>query len=225
VTGVGGSSTNVFLAGNKTNSSGPETITRCYPLPLTSALSFATYINEIDPVDIFDIAYDGEANGSGEIWAATDDADSPVKCYAASGSASYAIDGSLISAARGMAFYTEGTTDCIWVSNPDDDRIYLVDIYGTGMEGEGSPSIDRITLSASCNPFSAAVTISSAAALDDAVIEVFDISGRNVLESSFNGSFNWNACNPEGIEVPAGHYCVRVRDADGRSGVLNVVKL
>lgn len=225
MTGVGGNGSNVYLAGQKTSTSGPEMIARCYPLPLADAtISFATYVNQINSVNIFDIAYDGDANGVGEIWAATDDTDSPVKCYASTGYPSMAFPGSLISAARGIAFYSEGAVDYVWVSNPDDAKIYLVCVNPTGIEG-GSHAREEIVLSASMNPFNESVTISATGISEDAILEIYDVTGRSILRSSFNGTFQWTGYGSDGESVPGGYYCIRVLDSAGLTTTLSIIKL
>lgn len=226
MTGVGGNGSNVYLAGQKTSTSGPEMIARCYPLPLADAtISFATYVNQINSVNIFDIAYDGNANGTGDIWAATDDIDSPVKCYASTGYPTMAFPGSLISAARGIAFYNEGALDYVWVSNPDDDKIYLVSYDPTGIEGGSYTAPGEIVLSASMNPFYESVTISAVGVSEEALIEIYDITGRSILRSAFNGTFQWNGNGSDGAGVPGGYYCIRVFDSGGWKAALSIVKL
>ena len=226
MTGVGGNGSNVYLAGQKTSTSGPEMIARCYPLPLTDAtISFATYVNQINSVNIFDIAYDGNANGVGEIWAATDDTDSPVKCYASTGYATMAFPGSLISAARGIAFYSEGGLDYVWVSNPDDAKIYLVCVNPTGIEGGSYTVPGEIVLWTSMNPFYESVTISATGVFEEAVVEIFDITGRSVLRSAFDGTFQWSGNGSDGTSVPGGYYCIRVFDSGGWTASLSIIKL
>ena len=201
-------------------------IARCYPLPLTDAtISFATYVNQINSVNIFDIAYDGNANGPGEIWAATDDTDSPVKCYASTGYPSMAFSSSLISAARGIAFYTEGGSDYVWVSNPDDNKIYLVIVVPLGIEGGSHTGPGEIVLSSSMNPFSESVTISATGVSENATVEIYDVTGRSILRSFFNGTFHWSGHGSDGALVPGGYYCVRVLDTDGWTATLSIVKL
>jgi len=226
VTGVGGNGSSAFFAGNKTSTAGPEMIARCYPLPLSdTSITFATYITQINTVNIYDIAYDGTSNDVGEIWAATDDTDSPVRCYASTGYPSAALPGSLISAARGIAFYSSGGVDYLWISNPDDSKIYLVDLNTTGIE-EGSSALNsNVVLSSSVNPFHQSVTIFATGISDDAIIEIFDIAGRSVIRSSFSGSFNWNGCSSDGTAVPRGNYCVRVLDSASEAVTLSIVKL
>ena len=226
MTGVGGNGSNVYLAGQKTSTSGPEMIARCSPLPLTDAtITFATYVNQINSVNIFDIAYDGNANGPGEIWAATDDTDSPVKCYASTGFATMAFSNSLISAARGIAFYNEGALDYVWVSNPDDGKIYLVSYDPTGIEGGSYTAPGEIVLSSSMNPFYESVTISATGVSESAIVEIYDVTGRSILRSSFNGTFQWNGDDSDGAVVPGGYYCIRVLDSDGCTATLSIVKL
>ncbi|NOQ22472.1 MAG: hypothetical protein GQ565_07465 [Candidatus Aegiribacteria sp.] len=221
MTGVGGNSSNVYLAGNKTSTTGPEMIARCSPLPLGASVSFATHISQINSVNIYDIAY----TSANEIWAATNDTSSPVKCYASNGNPGVEFPSSLISAARGIAFYNVGSLNYVWVSNPDDNKIYLVCVNPVGIEGGPHPEPAEIVLSSGMNPFYESVTISATGVSENATIEIFDITGRSVLRSSFNGALHWDGHGSDGTSVPSGYYCIRVLDTDGCTATLSIVKL
>ncbi|NOQ23317.1 MAG: hypothetical protein GQ565_11810 [Candidatus Aegiribacteria sp.] len=227
MTGVGGDESNLYLAGQKTSTSGPEMIARCYPLPLGGSKYMVTYINQINTVNIFDIAYDGNANANGtsEIWAATDDTNSPVKRYASTGYPTMVFPSSLISAARGIAFYSESALDYVWVSNPDDGKIYLVSFNPTEIEGGSHPAPREIVLSASMNPFNESVTISATGISENAIVEIYDVTGRSILRSPFNGTFDWSGNCSDGAGVPGGYYCIRVLDSDGSAATMSIVKL
>ena len=77
--------------------------------------------------DIFDIAYDG-----GDIWLACGSG-FPVRRFDTSGSVVDYLTSSLIPSAGGLTMDTEGY---LWVSDPDNDLIYKVDL---------STALDRST--------------------------------------------------------------------------------
>lgn len=146
--------------------------------------------------------YDIDISG-GLIWAACDGADSPVKAFNTSGVLVDMIPGSLVeNQARGVAFES---ANIVWVSNPSNDMIYRIDLsVGVGGD-EGSPV--PVELRASANPFSASVVIEGPGFGDGALLEIFDMSGRMVESTVFEGAFCWN-----GSGVPSGAYVVRVSD-------------
>ncbi len=153
--------------------------------------------------------YDIDVSG-GLVWVACDGADSPVKAYTTSGALIDMIPGALVeNAARGVAFESE---NILWVSNPDTDKLYRIDL-SLGIGGGAEPAID---LRASSNPFSSDVTISGAGFGDGATLEIFDMTGRRVAEAGFDGSYTWN-----GADVPSGAYVVRVGD----EGTLDTISL
>lgn len=153
--------------------------------------------------------YDIDCSG-GLIWVACDGTDSPVKAYSTAGVLTDMIPGAVVeNAARGVAFESE---NILWVSNPDTDKLYRIDL-SLGIGGGVEPAVD---LRASSNPFSSDVTISGAGFGDGASIEIFDMTGRRVAEAGFDGSYTWN-----GADVPSGAYVVRV----GGGGTLDTISL
>ncbi|OPL19257.1 MAG: hypothetical protein AVO35_11810 [Candidatus Aegiribacteria sp. MLS_C] len=143
---------------------------------------------------------------SGGIWIARDDPDSPILGYDTTGLLVGYVDGSTVSAAMGLTMDGEGY---LWASNPDDDRIYQIEVL-TGI-GELPEVRDHREITLSLNPFSSSVVI-TAGGFADATLEIFDLAGRRVHESVFTGVHTWNAPG-----VPAGTYFAVVRDREGTS--------
>lgn len=83
---------------------------------------------------------------------------------------------------------------------------------------EGTAPIPSRTLSASSNPFMELVTVTGEG-FSAGTLQIFDVSGRTVLEESFSGSFAW-----DGSGVSNGTYFVRVTDNFGSSS-LRLLKL
>ncbi|MFO7627540.1 MAG: T9SS type A sorting domain-containing protein [Candidatus Fermentibacteraceae bacterium] len=139
----------------------------------------------------------------GGVWIARDNADSPIIAYNTSGAVTGYIEGSVISAARGLAIDSEGH---IWASNPDNDMIYQIDVITGTAEGHSS-SITPRTLTLSENPFAGSVLITGSG-FSDAHIQVFDVFGRTVESAPFSHSYLWNAQS-----VSPGIYFARVSDS------------
>lgn len=139
----------------------------------------------------------------GGVWIARDNADSPIIAYNTSGVVAGYIEGSVISAARGLAVDSGGH---IWASNPDNDTIYQIDVT-TGTAGGHSSSMEPVTLTVSENPFTGSVLITGSG-FADAQILLFDIFGRTVESAPFSGSYLWNAQS-----VSPGIYFARVSDS------------
>lgn len=147
---------------------------------------------------------------SGGIWIARDNADSPILAYNTGGMCIGYVDGADIGgAAAGLAMDGDGH---LWVSNPDNDTIYLLDVTTGIEEGQGS-SIEGRSVSVSANPFHSSVTI-SAEGFGSAMLDIFDLTGRRVLSSEFHGAYTWS-----GADVPAGTYYARIADAVGAETV------
>lgn len=87
----------------------------------------------------------------------------------------------------------------------------------TGIE-EGVEPVPGRSLQAGRNPFRGSVLITGTG-FDVATLQVFDITGRAVLTTPFNGSFVWDA-----EDVPQGAYTARVSDASG-SAALRLMKI
>ena len=157
--------------------------------------------------------YDIASHPSGGFWIARDNADSPVIAYNTSGAIVGFVESSVVSAAMGLTIDTEGH---LWVSNPDNNTIYELDVT-TGISEDQTSSIEPRALSASANPFTSSVLIVGNG-FNNASIEVFDIFGRSVESAPFQGSFLWNA-----HAVAPGIYFARVSDSSG-SLVTRLVK-
>jgi hypothetical protein len=142
---------------------------------------------------------------NGGIWIARDNADSPILAYDTDGLLVGHVEGTTLSAAMGLTVDTSGY---LWASNPDDDKIYQLEVT-TGIEEGSTPSPDQRIVSVSRNPFHSSVVLTSDG-FSNAVIEIFDLTGRTVLNSAFSGSFVWDAVN-----VPPGSYFAVISDESG----------
>ncbi len=210
--GAAGSSTAAYFISNSNQ------ILTAQPLPLIASVN-PVIGGTITPTSLqtFDCARESIDNGfsTNDLWVATDHPDSPIRAYNPAGALTYACN--LVEDVRGMAFSTAGGHRFIWVSNPVDNMIYQIDLdYGTGVEG--GPGGDAPTLDASANPFHGSVTFTGTGFGEGATIEVFDMSGRSLVDSPFGGSYTWAS------SAPAGVYLVRVRDAEGSEERLSVVR-
>lgn len=194
MTGLGSDASKLYAIGSSTYGYSVETYT------WTGTVGSTPYVNSFSsglgtPYDI-DIA-------GGLIWAACDGIDSPVKAYTTAGVLADMIPGSVVeNAARGVAFESD---DIVWVSNPETDKIYRIDL-SLGVGGEEGGAIPS-SLHASDNPFSSSVVVTGTGFVEGARIEIFDASGRMVDSAPFSGSFTWS-----GRGAPAGAYLVRVSD-------------
>ena len=219
--GVAGSSTTVYFLGNNNK------IYYESPLPTSSTEDPEEGGYVQTSLITWDIAREGDANGksaTGDLWVATDHVDSPIRAYSTSGTLTHASD--ILPDARGMAFSSSGGHRYLWVSNPQDNRIYQIDLDGTTGVGESSiETIHQGKISAGTNPFYGSVAISGNGFNSDAVIEIFDVSGHAVAEDTFNGSYIWNGCGQGGVPVPHGVYYARVHDSSGRQSLVSLVKL
>jgi len=194
VTGLGSDATKLYALGTSTYGYSVETYT------WTGTVGSTPYVNSFSSG--LGTPYDIDISG-GVIWAACDGIDSPVKAYSTAGVLVDMIPGSVVeNAARGVAFESD---NIVWVSNPETDKIYRIDLsLGIGEE-EGGPVVS--SLHASENPFSSSVVISGTGFVDGATIEIYDASGRMVDSAPFTGSFTWT-----GGGAPVGAYLVRVSD-------------
>lgn len=194
----------------------------CFGFPFSGSYfsSKTTYINTYSGTPTgYDIAYQ-QSNGS--IWMATDNATSPVACFQATSGgilASLPASIGIGSSCRGLAFET-GSSQYLWVSNSSTDELYRVDL-STAVEDETSQGIgDAPVLSCGQNPFRDCVTLFSSGIDAAAVLQIFDVSGRTVLEDAFQGAFAWDARG-----VPSGPYFVVVRVNGEPSATLRLMKL
>ena len=121
---------------------------------------------------------------------------------------------------RGLSFET-GSSRYIWVSNISTDELYRVDLGAVAIEYE-SPEETTGVLQLSCsrNPFAGSVILQSEYSKEGAILEIFDLSGRSVLHSDFNGSFLWNTDT-----IPSGTYIARIMNGDGVSSTLLLTKI
>jgi len=166
-------------------------------------------------IEFFDIAFK-----ENQIWYAVDDPAQPVQVFNSSGTMVYSISSSVIPAAHGMTFDSDGY---LWVADADADKIYQVDIPLGIEEGEGSSA--RPGLTALGNPFSASVTLQLTGFDSSAQLNIFDLSGRTVLSQPVAGSFVWNGTDGSGSRVPAGTYMAVVQDGEGFSASARLVRL
>lgn len=155
-----------------------------------------------------DIAY-----RQGDIWYACDDSDSPVKAFTSGGALTDYIWDSVVPAAHGLCFESD---QFLWVSDMYNDKLYRINLFPTGIAGGEAQS--QVSLYSSCNPFTSAVTLSGEGFAPGAVLEIFDMSGRKVFSSPFQGSLTW------GEGVASGSYLVTVSDGAERE-CLRLVKL
>ncbi len=142
---------------------------------------------------------------NGGIWIARDNADSPILAYNTSGLLVSHVEGTTLSAAMGLTVDGSGY---VWASNPDDDKIYQLEVT-TGIEEGSTPSPDQRMISVSRNPFFSSVVITSDG-FSNASLEIFDLTGRRMLNASFSGSFVWDAAG-----VPQGSYFAVISDEFG----------
>lgn len=187
----------------------------------TAFTTKSTYIdNFADNPSGYDITYQID---NASTWMATDNATSPVVNYEqTSGGILQMLPSSIGigSSCRGLAFET-GSSRYIWVSNVSTNELYRVDLGTTALEQE-SPveTAGALQLSCSRNPFAGSVILQSEYSQEGTVLEIFDLSGRSVLHSDFNGSLIWNTDT-----VPSGTYIARIRGGDGASSTLLLTKL
>lgn len=216
--GVAGSASAVYFLGNN------NTFYYCTQLPTPST------INPISPpgytgayigsMGTHDITRQGDDNlmSTGYIYVATDYATSPIRAYnLTSGVQVDAIDA--VSSVRGMAFSTEGSVQYIWASNPGNNTIYQIELSTTGVAGDQSAPADLLRLTPSSNPFQGSVTFTGTGLEGDAVLSIFDVSGRLVLEKPFHGHYLW-----QDGSVSRGIYFVRVRSTAGQEILLRMVR-
>lgn len=174
----------------------------------------------------FDIARQGDPNSRvtpGDLWAATDHPDSPIRAYNPSGVLTYASD--VLDDCRGMAFGPLGGTDYLWVSHPGEGSIYQLAVPETGVAGSGRARAGQMPLTASSNPFRGSVTLSWSGDCRGAVLEVFDLSGRRVFAAPFDGSADWSGAAAAGRPLPAGVYVARVRNHMGETAAIRLTRL
>ncbi|NLP04664.1 T9SS type A sorting domain-containing protein [Candidatus Fermentibacteria bacterium] len=185
------------------------------PLPDSAYAPIYMYMTYYNTT--YDIAYEGYGNGTGDIWFATNDATSPIRAYNTSGELTYATN--ILPSVRGLAFYADGGQRYIWASCPGDSRLYLILLDPTGIGGEEEGAV-ALSLAASENPFCETTIISGTGFAPGALLEIFDVSGRKVLEAPFSETFVLSSGS-----VPAGIYVARVTDPSGATARLSITRL
>jgi len=173
----------------------------------------------------YDIGYEG-GDGTGDIWVATDAADSPVKAYDTGNMlVGYIPEADLPSGTqpRGLCFDTDGY---LWISDENANKIYKID-FTTDIGGGSVLSFEQAVLTVSANPFSESVTISVIGALEPVDLAIYDLSGRTVLrtELAVSASFIWNGKTAIGEIMPLGTYIIRATSPAGQVMRMLVTKL
>lgn len=147
---------------------------------------------------------------SGGVWIARDCAESPILAYDTNGACAGFVEGSLIGgAAMGLTIDDEGY---LWASNALNDVIYKLEVT-TGTAEGSSAGLEPRGITLSENPFRSSVVITGTG-FGDAVIEIYDMSGRVVETSAFQESYRWDASG-----APAGAYLARISDQGGSETV------
>jgi len=147
----------------------------------------------------YDIAFSSEG-----VWVARDESDSPILRYNDSGQITGYVEGATISCAAGLTVDADGF---LWVSDPDNDKIYKLDT-STSVADETTFGIGQVSLTPAVNPFTASVMINATGYSDGTTVEVFDLRGRLLETGTISGSsYFWDAS-----EEAAGTYLIRVSD-------------
>lgn len=172
----------------------------------------------------YDCAYEG-GNGSGDIWVASDAADSPIKAYNTSGQlVNYIPEADLPAGTqcRGLCFDTDGY---LWVSDDNAEKIYKLDIT-TGIEESVIPQ-EQPGLAVSGNPFSGSISISVTGIPGSVDLAIYDLSGRTILRSGFSASasFTWDGRTTSGETAPTGTYLIHATSGTGQALRMLVTKL
>ncbi len=102
----------------------------------------------------------------------------------------------------------------VWLSVPSALSIYLY-YYGLGI-GDISSQQPATDLVISENPVIELVVISGTGFGENARISIYDLTGRELLHTPFEGSFAWSGCNREGSPLSPGCYIVRVSGDNGK---------
>ncbi len=176
----------------------------------TSGSSSGQYMNQLDFPGLQPAVYDIAYSASG-MWVARDESDSPILRYNTSGAVTGYVMGTDVPAAAGLAVDDDGY---LWVSDPDNDKIYKVDTTTSIDENTAGVSAAR-TILPGANPFSSLTVVSVQGFNGGAYAELFDTTGRRVQSGSVqDGSFTVN-----GSLLPAGTYILRISDSTGSSSV------
>lgn len=184
------------------------------------------YIDDLPAlISHYDIAYEG-GDSTGDIWVATDAADSPVKAYNTSNLlVSYIPEADLPAGIlpRGLCFDTDGY---LWVSDDNVDKIYKIDIT-TGIAEEGGLPVEQADLTVSANPFYGSVSISVIGASEPVDLTIYDLSGRTILRTELApcASFKWDGGTASGETTPVGTYLIHAVNHAGQEMRTLVTKL
>jgi hypothetical protein len=198
VTGLGSSSSQLYALGTATSPYGGQGyIHLVETFSWTGTVGSTPYVSEMQGLlNSYDCAF-----ADNLVWVACDGADSPVKAYNASGVLVDMIPGALVEgSASGLDFDAEGL---LWVANRDTDKIYCVDLT----QGTGGDTASPASLTSSTNPFMSSTVVSGTGFSAGARIDVFDLSGRVMESSPFDGTFVL-----DGDRIPAGTYVVVASD-------------
>ena len=176
-----------------------------YTLPGVTTRKYFTYMTDFSKS--CDIAMN---DADSLVWVASENTNLAVKCFNTTNAMVDYIPIGMIPNARGMALDPDGY---LWISDIDADKIYQIDLT-EGIEGQG---IQELTVVPSANPFSGPVTIQASGV--NASITVFDMHGRQIENDSFQESWTWNS------SAPAGNYVFVIRDDQGATATLDLVKI
>lgn len=188
----------------------------------SGSVQSSPYMQDLEALSThYDIAYEGGADGDGDLWVANDGADSPIKAYDTNDMLVSYVPGSDLpdgAEIRGLTFDPDGY---LWASDDNADKIYKIDIT-SGTAGGGSSPVGGLALSVSSNPFYGSVTLSLTGAAGPVELAVYDMAGRTVMRQNLQGgaSATWS-----GEGVPSGTYLVRATTAEGVSAARLVTRL
>lgn len=188
----------------------------------SGSVQSSPYMQDLEALSThYDIAYEGGADGDGDLWVANDGADSPIKAYDTNDMLVSYVPGSDLpdgAEIRGLTFDPDGY---LWASDDNADKIYQIDIT-SGTAGGGSSPVGGLALSVSSNPFYGSVTLSLTGAAGPVELAVYDMAGRTVMRQNLQGgaSVTWS-----GEGVPSGTYLVRATTAEGVSATRLVTRL
>lgn len=202
MTGATFDGTKLYAFGNIYNSTTQYSVHRY----LVSGSSNGQYMSQVDFPGLAPQAYD-IAWSDGDIWVARDEPDSPVLRYSTTGEVTAYILGTEVPAAAGL---TEDDSGYLWISDPENDKIYKVDFTTDIGDAEGSVDPYR-TARVSANPFNSAAVIQCSGFNEGAELGVYDIRGRMVHQ----GTVHSGSYTLEGADIPPGTYLVRISDGGG----------
>jgi len=186
----------------------------------TGSLQSGPYL--FKPINLpvfYDIAYESN-DANGDIWYACDDSDSPIKAFNTAGALTNNIWNTVVPAAHGLCFESDRY---LWASNTYDDELYRIDLSPEGIEP--GDVLNEVSLTSNSNPFESSVIINGTGFSGESELRIFDITGRNVFTSAFEGSLNWNGTDQHGNSLPAGSYIVNISNDGLLNASLRLIKL